>query len=43
MARQDGVIPPDIPAFREHAMVNDGTACETAVYDAPHLMSIERR
>ena len=42
-ARADSIIPAGLPTFREHAMANDGTACEATVYDSPHVIGSERR
>jgi len=43
VARTDSIIPPGLPTFRRHATLNDGTTCQATIYDAPHMMSTERR
>ena len=42
VARSDSIIPPGLPAFRQHASTADGAPCAPTVYDAPHPMSDER-
>lgn len=40
-AQQGTVIPPGVPAFREHTMRNDGTPLESVTFEQPH--AIEKR
>jgi len=42
LARPDTVLPPHIPAYAEHAMLNDGTPRAYVVYDHPHIVGRTR-
>lgn len=42
VARHDTILPPGMPAFAEHAMRNDGTPLQAAVFDAPRQVGRRR-
>ncbi|WP_205523953.1 GFA family protein [Oceanomicrobium pacificus] len=37
-AREDSVLPPGFPVYRQHAVTNDGAPCEATVHDGFHLV-----
>ena len=37
-ARPDSILPPDLPAFGQHATTNDGTPLTPRIYDRPQLV-----
>jgi hypothetical protein len=41
VARHESILPAGIPAFHEHATLNDGTAVEPLVFDAPRTIGRE--
>jgi hypothetical protein len=41
-ARHDTILPAGIPAFREHALRNDGTPLEPVVFVQPHIIGRQR-